>query len=112
VTDGYEQKCVENIFIISSRMNDECSNQQGQRDENPRRSHESEFFNEALTDCMIDLVGMRQIIRHPALIAPAILKIGMYIAITIPPMTPPRTTIITGSINEVRASTAASTSSS
>jgi len=39
-------------------------------------------------------------------------KMGRYRAITIPPITPPRNTIITGSSKDVMASTAASTSSS
>jgi hypothetical protein len=47
---------------------------------------------------------------HP--IASPILKIGKYMATTNPPTIPPRTTIIMGSIIEVRVDTAASTSSS
>ena len=39
-------------------------------------------------------------------------KIGRYMATTMPPTTTPRNTIITGSINESSAETAASTSSS
>ncbi|MDB4971572.1 MAG: hypothetical protein JWN44_7261 [Myxococcales bacterium] len=39
-------------------------------------------------------------------------KIGRYMATTMPPTTTPRNTIITGSINESRFDTAASTSSS
>ncbi len=43
---------------------------------------------------------------------PAMLKIGRYMAMRKPPTTPPRKTIITGSIMLVRAATATSTSSS
>ena len=44
--------------------------------------------------------------------APAILKIGMYMASSMNPMVPPRKTIMNGSISAVMASTAALTSSS
>ena len=44
--------------------------------------------------------------------APAILKIGRYMAMTSPPMVTPRKSSIKGSIREVRLSTAWSTSSS
>ena len=44
--------------------------------------------------------------------APAMLKIGRYMAITSPPIMPPRKHIINGSIAAVRFSTAWSTSSS
>ncbi len=43
---------------------------------------------------------------------PAMENTGRYMAITIPPQTPPRNTIMIGSISCVRPSTAASTSSS
>src|SRR5205814_4417424 len=46
------------------------------------------------------------------LMLPAISKIGMYIATTRPPITPPRNTIIRGSMRLVMAATATSTSSS
>jgi len=47
---------------------------------------------------------------YPA--AAAIWKIGRYMAMIIPPTTPPRKTIMKGSNRAVMASTAASTSSS
>jgi len=44
--------------------------------------------------------------------APAILNMGRYMAASMVPMVPPKKTIMKGSISEVSASTAASTSSS
>ena len=46
------------------------------------------------------------------LMAPAMEKMGRYMAMRKPPTTAPRNTIMTGSIKEVSAATAASTSSS
>jgi hypothetical protein len=61
----------------------------------------------------------REIIRFPAAALPPahctafiMSKIGRYIATTMPPTITPRTTIMIGSINESRAETATSTSSS
>lgn len=45
-------------------------------------------------------------------ILPRIVYIGMYIAVTITPMTPPRNTIIKGSSSFIKPATAVSTSSS
>ena len=63
------------------------------------------------------LLGSESVIppgTHPAgyLISVTILKIGRYIAMTMPPTDTPRNTIIIGSSSEVSAPTAASTSSS
>ena len=50
--------------------------------------------------------------QSPVATTPAMEKTGRYMAITIPPQTPPRNTIMIGSISWVSPSTAVSTSSS
>lgn len=61
-------------------------------------------------------LSTRDVIRRASsftyCIAPAMVKIGRYMAITMNPITTPRNTIIMGSSSEVRVATAVSTSSS